>query len=426
MNEDLVQTIWKYGWFNHDELRTTDGVPLKVIHPGEHNFSSGPDFHHAQLALGFQLWAGTVEIHINSSDWNKHHHTADPAYQNVILHVVWEHDEEITLPDGRVLPVLELQHRVDTVLLMQWERLMASTGDFHCRNNWDVVPQYVFRKVLEEQGIGRLVEKSDELEALLRERCNDVQEIFWQRVFSAAGATYNKEAFLQWAIQVPVKSIEQLSLYERRALLWGASGLLHTRKREEDFEYWCATYERLRKCFGITALSPVCWRFMRVRPANYPTVRIEQLAVIMGSATELWLYLVRGDWEQFAHAMTNVIEQSGLNKTERSSAASLVRLVLINAVAPMLLVLGRQQERVQLQAAAVELWNTLKAEDHLFTSAWKQQGVMLKNVTESQGCIRLAQEYCRLRWCAHCEIGKTVLELSVSGLVETVMTDDAG
>ena len=165
---------------------------------------------------------------------------------------------------------------------------------------------------------------------------------------------------------------------------------------------------------------------MRVRPANYTTVRIEQLAVIMGSATELWLYLVRGDWEQFAHAMTNVIEQSGLNKIERSSAASLVRLVLINAVAPLLLVLGRQQERVQLQAAAVELWNTLKAEDHLFTSAWKQQGVMLKNVTESQGCIRLAREYCRLRWCAHCEIGKAILELSVSGLEETLMTDDVG
>jgi hypothetical protein len=426
MNEDWVQTIWKYGWFNHDELRTTTGIPVQVIHPGEHNFSSGPDFSHAQLALGFQLWAGTVEIHVKSSDWNKHHHTHDPAYKNVILHVVWEHDDEITLPDGRVLPVLELQHRVDSVLLMQWERLMASTGDFHCRNSWELVPHYVFRKVLEEQGLGRLVEKSDELERYVGKGLEALQELFWQRVFAAAGSKHNKEAFAQLAVQLPMMELERLSLYERLVLLWGASGLLHTRKREEDLEYWCSTFERLRKRFGVTVLSPVCWRFMRVRPANYPTVRIEQLAVILGSATELWLYVTRGAWEQFAETMNTLLRQSALVKSAQSSVASLVRLILINAVAPMMLLLGRQREQSNLQAASVELWNTLKAEEHHYTTTWKEHGVTLKNVTESQGCIRLAREYCRLRFCGHCEIGRTILELSNSGMEETVDAEEPG
>ena len=422
MTEDVLQYIWKTQSMAITQLRTVADEPLQIIKQGLQNYDSGPDFSSARVSIDNVDWVGDIEIHIKTSYWNLHKHQQDAAYNKVILHVVWEHDTEVFRKDGSEIPTLELRNIVSDSLVQKYDRLYASLQTIPCEPFFNEVAQYhkyaAFNTVL----IERLQRKSKKLLENVTRLKGDWEQASVHLLFEYFGFKKNNEAFIQLAIITDYKIIRKLgSQKQLEAYLLGMAGLLGESKYKSNYRQELREeFTWLQKKFNISAepMSATWWKFMRMRPANFPTIRLAQLASLLYKRQHLFQSILTASPKEAADFFK--VEQSAFwqkhyhfNKEAKIGIKGIgdqsTRLLSINVAAVILVAYGGYTNDEHYVEKAIEFLETQKSEDNVIIRKWRKLGIKLSSAAESQGAIELYNNYCKDRRCLQCNIGSQIL-----------------
>jgi hypothetical protein len=433
MREDFLHFVWRLRRFRLRELKTTTGQALEVIHPGQHNHHAGPDFLDARIRIDDTLWAGNVEMHLRSSEWHAHKHQDDPNYNNVILHVVLEEDVIIRHQDGERIPCLDLRNYLPVGLAKQYLRLLHSEQWVPCQQQLYTVPEITFNLWLDRLLVERLEERTLALEERLNRNGGDWEETFYQSLAWGFGLKVNADPFLMLAESLPLKTLlrHKNSLSQMEALLFGQAGLL-----EEDFtdEYprqLQKEYQFLKQKYQLQPLSANHWKFMRMRPANFPSVRIAQWATLLFRTGQLFSkMLVAQNLREIENAF--VVELSNywqthfrFDKTSKKSSKTLgkarIHLLVINIIAPFIFLYGKKRGADIYQERALSLLEAVPAESNHILAEWKALGIAAKQAGQSQALLQLKNSYCNEKRCLDCAIGCSILKRKPDVMEEDVL-----
>ncbi|MEN1786239.1 MAG: DUF2851 family protein, partial [Bacteroidota bacterium] len=298
MHEDLLHYIWKTQKFKTLGCRTTAGLAVQVLHPGSYNLQSGPDFFNARLRIDGQQWAGNVEIHLKSSDWYAHHHEKDEKYHNVILHVVWEDDSAIFHKDGTPLNTLELKHHVDHELLTAYQTLMRPTNQnfINCEQDLGSMDEALWQTWMQRLYVSRLEQRAIVIQDLLMQSKNDWERVLFMLLMKGFGLNKNGAAFLKIAKHLPAAVVRKTTQdpLQLESLLFGTAGLLNNDAIIDDYYVQLTkTYKYLRHKHELLEYKNVGPEFYGLRPSNFPTIRLSQLANLYALHPNLFAALVR-------------------------------------------------------------------------------------------------------------------------------------
>lgn len=420
MDEHFLHHIWKYQKFNTSDLKTSTGLPIKVFDPGFHNFDSGPDFEEARLKIDDIEWVGQVEIHVNASDWHKHGHSLDAHYNNVILHVVWNHDDEVLLED-EILPVLELKRLVDHQLIHSYQHHIQSPETIACGTQLAQVPSLIIHSMLDKAAIERLERKATTILNQLARNGNDWEEVTYQTLMVNFGFSTNKEPFqtLLGRLPYPILKKNLANAENAQALLFGQAGFLNDPNDDYSIQLQM-TFHYLSKKFKLQdPLSIQEWKFGRMRPSNFPTVRLAQVATLFHFYPKLFGEILKIDepkdiipifqfdlpeyWQQhYAFGTSRITRQKQIGRSTMEN-------LLINSVSPILAAYSKYTGNQNLMEKAVRLLELLKPENNRHIKEWKYVKIDPRNAFESQALIQISQEYCKKRKCLNCNIGMKIL-----------------
>ena len=417
MNEAFIQYIWKMKLFNTTDLKTTDGEPLLIIHSGEHNFHSGPDFTNARIKLSDTIWAGNVEIHIRSGDWKIHKHVSDRAYDNVILHVVYEHDDA-----ENKLPTLILKDRIDAKLISQYNFMMQTSAWIPCEKNIRFTEEIIIKNQLNRLLTERIEKKALNFEQRLLLNTNDWEETCYQLIARNLGTNVNAEPFERVARSLPYKTILKHinNPMQVEALLFGQAGFLEGNFRELYPNQLQSEYQFLKKKYLLEGIRPLEWKFLRMRPANFPTIRMSQFANFIAAKEKIFSTILElndikkikkifevnaGDyWKEHYHFKKAVAIKSA------ALGDDMINLVLINTISPLLFLYGQKTGETQFITRAVDLLENLEAENNNIIHKWVSLGLKPKHAAESQALLELKKSYCDYKRCLECAIGHKILK----------------
>ncbi|QOI97362.1 MAG: DUF2851 family protein [Flammeovirgaceae bacterium] len=422
MTESFLHYVWQFQYFDKKELFTSGGETIEVFNPGIKNADAGPDFSDARIKIGALEWRGSVEIHIQASGWVNHHHDADAAYERVILHVVWEEDKVISRSDGTRMPTLVLKARVDPELWKRYRNLITSAETIPCAHSVLKVDPVIRLSMMDKVLLQRLEKKALLVIAFLEQNKGDWNETTFQLLARNFGFRVNAEPFEQLAnvlaYRIILKHVNQPMQVE--ALLFGMAGMLE--KVEED-EYTTT----LKKEFALLAhkyglannmLNKAQWRFLRLRPANFPTVRLAQFATLLSNQSNLFSTFINADHKQLVEALA--IRQSAywlchyqFGKEVKSVPVfgkSSIDGVLINTVVPLLVAYGKQQDDQQYIDRAVSILQHIPAEKNAIIKQYLSLGLEVKSSFDSQALLELYADYCRKRRCLECTIGASLVK----------------
>jgi len=400
-------------------LQTSTGENIQVFQPGNRNSDSGPDFSDARIKIGDIEWRGSVEIHIKASGWIDHHHSTDEAYEKVILHVVWENDKPIVRNDGTHMPTLELKNRVDMSLWSRYKNLFTSAEPIPCGNSWSSVRDITKFSMLDKTVMHRLEMKADSVLQTLKKNAGDWEETCYQLVFKNFGFKINADPMLQLAQALPYRVLlKHLDKpYQVEALIFGQAGFLEKVKEDDYTTVLLREYSVLSKKYTLEpkSLKLVQWRFLRLRPANFPTVRLAQLASLFVKQQNLFSKIVESeDFKQLFGLFD--VEQSEYWRTHYQFSketkgevpflgeASIHNLI-INTIAPLLVAYGKAHDDQIFVDRAIALLQQVKAESNKITRQWATLGFNVKTAFDSQGLIELYNNFCLKRRCLDCSVG---------------------
>lgn len=423
MNESFLHYIWQFQYFNKVDLLTSGEEKISVLRPGFHNTHAGPDFLQSKIKIDNIEWAGHVELHVKSSEWYNHRHEQDGAYENVILHVVWENDKPVYRKDNTLLPTLELKKRVDTSLIQSYRKLVESSSEVACERNFHSVDTIVHLSMLDKALMQRLETKSDLVSKLLEGNQGDWEETCYQWLAKAFGFKTNSDAFFDLSRSMPFKIIQKHnSLQQKEALLFGVAGMLSTKTKNEYITALYGEYQFLRKKFKLAEaeLNPSQWKFLRLRPANFPTVRIAQLASILHQQKSIFSKLIETeDVSELIKIFSTVQsaywqEHYRFGKPAKGKVPSMgiasIENLIINAVAPMLVAYGKAKDETIYIERAVHLLQQLPGESNKITRLWDELGLKMKTAFDSQAGIELYNNFCKKRQCLNCSVGVALLK----------------
>lgn len=423
--EDLMQFIWEQRLFEQHALRTTDGREVEVVKPGRIQRDSGPDLVDAQVRIDGQLWAGTVEVHLRSSEWNAHGHARDAAYENVVLHVVYEQDAEVRTLRGNVLPTVELFPRISTESIALYHTLMRGKGFVPCADRIAQVDQGRMGPWLERVLIERLERKTIEVEALYRQLGNDAAETVYHMLARAFGLKVNAEPFSMLAHALPLKTVLKYrdDALRTESLLFGQAGLLQVDFVDEYPRQLQQEHALLAHMHGLRPAPVAAWKFARMRPVNFPTVRIAQLAQLLMRCDGGFSALLDTDNLDELFDLMDVEASVYWNDHYRFDTPSVARSkrlgraglehILINSVVPALFALGRLQGRDAYADRALHLLERLPAERNQLLAEWSALGLRADTAARGQALIELKNVYCAHRRCLSCGIGNQLLKSTV-------------
>ncbi len=420
-SENLLHFIWKFRLFQQEGIRLNTGEQLSILSPGKYHQDAGPDFQDARLRIGATIWAGNVEIHLRSSDWFRHHHETDAAYHNIILHVVAEHDAEVQDLNNQNVPVLELKSLISESLLKRWTELSDSMFPIPCSalGRPDVM---TMRNWLDRLVAERMEDKASRIRQLLNLTKNDWQETMYCFVFRSMGMQLNAVPFELLARSLPYRVVlnYRQSRFQLEALLFGQSGLLHDEHLEEYPRALWEEYRFLARKHSLKPIDKHLWKFLRLRPMNFPSVRIAQLADLLSkhsispetfrerATLKDWMnwfdLSVSPYWEE--HYVLDHVSEKRKKHLGKVAGQSL----LINAIVPFVFVYATQRGDELLRDQSLEALYQLPAEKNLILRAWNQFGIQPESAAESQGLIQLKLAYCDARKCLDCAVGHRLLK----------------
>jgi hypothetical protein len=419
MKESLLQWIWQYQYFTARDLQTVHGEPLQVSSPGQPNIHQGPDFLDARIKIGDTWWAGAIELHVAASDWEKHAHRRDKNYRNVILHVVWVNDTEVpALSDERAIPTLVLEHRISKWLLRQYEAWMKSRDLVPCQQQLKEVDEKVWEAWKARLAEHRLQRKMGFIAADLKVNHQHWEETCWWLMAKTFGGPVNGAAFEMIARSLPLATLARLGEDQLEALLLGQAGLLeavfqdeHPRRLQEEFHH-------LKVKYALSA-HPVPAHFLRMRPGNFPTIRLAQLAKLLKGGP-FWFSRCKdaGSFEELKGLMEGTAGSYWDDHyiPDRLSARRVKRLgegvkdsLLINVFVPLLYAYGTLRNEPEQRAKAIDWLKALPAEKNAVIERWNSLGVISRHAGDSQALLELKKHYCDQKSCLQCAIGKEIL-----------------
>jgi len=423
--ERLLHYVWKHRLFPLGDLLTTDGRQVEVIDVGLHNRNAGPDFFNAKVKIDGMLWVGNVEIHDKASDWYAHHHETDTAYNNVVLHVAGKADALVRTAQGNMLPTLVLG--VPEHVSTHYRELLATDHYPPCYRIIPDLSRLTVHSWMSALQTERLEQKTQAIVQRV-ERC----EGSWEKAYFVTlarnfGFGINGEAFETWALNIPLTSVDHHrdDLFQVEAMFMGQAGLLDTaavpeRYREQAmqegyFQKMQNEYAYLMRKFSMKPMDFKLWRFLRLRPQNFPHIRIAQLANLYYSRRAgLSQLMACRTAEEMKQALATEVTPywqthysfgSSSRKNEKRLSAASLNLLMINTAIPMLFAYGRHRSKEELCDRAFDFLEQLKAEKNHIISMWQECGLEVENAGDSQALIQLKREYCDRKDCLRCRIG---------------------
>jgi hypothetical protein len=420
MQEDFLHHIWKHKSFDTSCLKTTNGEAVIIKQFGQHNYNAGPDFFNAQIAIAEQLWAGNVEIHIKSSDWYVHHHELDKAYDNVILHVVWEHDTDIFRKDNSVIPTLELKEYVNRALVSNYDKLMQSKSWINCEKSFPNVDDFLLSNWLERLYIERLEVKSEVIQQLLKTSNNDWEAVLFKMLLKNFGLKVNGESFFSLANAIDFSVVRKLknNTTDMEALLFGQANLLTDDIENGYFINLKQHYAYLKQKFKLNNQGVLPLQFFRLRPPNFPTIRLSQFVNLYASHQNLFskiidLKTIEEFYKFFKIGVTDFwmshyTFSKDSNKSKKQLTTSFIDLLIINTIIPLKFSYAQNQGK-QVEDELFELIRQVKIEKNSIISKFLELKPLEKNALYSQGLLQLKQNYCDKNKCLQCAVGNSLI-----------------
>ncbi len=420
INEELLWVLWQNLLFSVEDLKTTAGESIIIKRTGTHNTHAGPDFSLAHLIIDRIEWRGDIEIHTKASDWYKHKHQLNPAYEAVVLHVVYEADEDIIRNDGTVLPVLELKNRISEQHLQTYAYLMESKSVLPCENLFSQVHSIVIEQMKQRVLVERLERKTDALFQLLQEQ-PDWKKVAGRLIFKSFGTGLNDFLFERLAAAIDFNKLGRLSYAPKsiEALFFGMAGMLEDSAEDAYAKELRKEFNYLKRTLEVTAVAELSeWKFLRTRPTNFPTIRLAQLAAVFANpdwfthfisiqtskqAEVFFIYNVSDYWH--THYRFDVVSAP----SEKHIGKSFITIFLINACIPFMVLDARYYKNAEKWDAVFQFIDSLKAEDNVITRKWQELGMTMETGFDSQSSLELYKMYCTHKKCLSCSIGYSIL-----------------
>ncbi len=421
LKEDFLHHVWLFKQFKIRGLMTTEGRPLEIQASGFHNKDAGPDFTNAKVKIGNTVWFGNVEIHVRSSDWMRHQHQNNPAYNNVILHVVFDADVPIYRENGKAIPCLELRRLIPSYVLHQYNRLVSTSEKIPCQAQLEEVKEVVRKTWLERLLIERLENKMLRLERLFLQNNKDWEETFYQLLTRNFGMRVNAVPFELLAKSLPLKLLRKYRAqpFQLDALIFGQAGLLEGNFTDEYPQNLQAEYTFLATKYQLQALKGEIWKYSRLRPPNFPTIRLSQFSDLMGKSEHLFREIVECEslhqLKKILHAQASIYwqEHVAFDKPTKKGPSllgvSTKYSFIINAVIPLLFLYGLRKGNSIYQDRALKWLEEIPPEQNTIIRHWKGLGFEAKSAAQTQALLQLKNEYCDKKRCVHCAIGSSIL-----------------
>ena len=422
MKESYLHYIWQSRQYDTHNLVTTGEEPVRIIKPGYAHMDAGPDFKQATISISDKLWFGHVEIHVKSSDWYRHNHHVDTAYDTTVLHVVFEHDQEVMRTDGSIIPCLELQHRMSMRKYKTYEALTNNSSKIPCDQMLANVVSRTKTMTIEALAVQRLSEKSETINHTLLACKNDWQYVLYVFIARAFGMRLNASPFAMLAKRLPPNLISKYRYTPNviPALFFGVSGFLHPMFKEDYPKTLNGLFQFYKHKHGLQEIDPSNWSFLRLRPANFPTIRIAQLASLMETTTDLFTALYDHLDNQHINSLFNIVPQDywinhyrfdEVSKPKRKGIGkSLTQSIIINAIVPVLYSYGSSKNNIDLQERCLQLLESTPKEQNKLVSYFESKNVSVENALQSQGVLHLHKKFCTFKLCVQCQIGHDILK----------------
>ena len=420
MNENFLHYIWKHRLFNLKNLTTTNGEALTILSCGTHNQQAGPDFLQGKIKIGNVIWAGNIEIHLRSSDFEKHQHHHDEAYKNVVLHVVFEHDKEII---SQKIPTLELKGLIPIHLLRNFENLQKSVDSIACEKNIAAVSGLIWEQSFSRFAFERLERKVNVVEQILKQNNHNWEETFYQLLAKNFGMKVNGEAFFELAKSLPVKILakQKYSQMQLEALLLGQAGMLHEIFSDAYAVQLQQEYQFLQHKFSLQPIPKNYWKMARMRPQNFPPLRLAQFATLVFQSSHLLSKVLECSSIKDLKALFQ-IEPSNYwqhhyrldalsDKTKKKVGDATIENFVINSIVPIVFAYGHLRQEDDLKNKALSWLEQLQAEKNSIITSWKKLNIQPANAFQSQALIELKNEFCDKKKCLSCLIGQHIINM---------------
>lgn len=421
MKEDFLHHIWKFKKISPVSLQTTNGENLEILHFGTFTQLQGPDFFNAQILLNNQKWAGNIEIHVKSSDWFLHQHEKDSNYDNVILHVVWDHDIPVFNKNNQEIPVLELKNYVSKDEISKYDNLMRPKNWMYCENQINEIDSFVFENWKERLYLERLEQKANFIFQLLKETENDWEQVLFLHLAKNFGLNTNGDLFFKMAKSIPFAVIrkELFDLANLEALLFGQLNLLPAEPQDFYTKDLLSRHHFLKQKYQLNPTLFESATFFKHRPDNFPTIRMAQFAFLWHTQINLFTKTITTNnlydlYEVFENATSEYwqhhynFDKISSSKTKRVSK-SFIDLLIINSIIPFQFAYAQYQGKDNGEQL-LSLIRAISFEKNSITEKFSIVGVKSQNAFDSQSLIQLKKEYCDSKKCLECVIGLHLLK----------------
>ncbi|RTY95450.1 DUF2851 family protein [Flavobacterium sp. GSP27] len=421
MKEDFLHYLWKFKKFDTLNLKTFNGEEITIVTVGQYLELAGPDFFNAQITIANQKWAGNVEIHLKSSDWYVHHHEQDSGYENVILHVVWEHDTEVFRSNNSEIPVLELKKYVDKATLENYQSLMAPKSWIFCEKQINKIDGFVFKNWQERLFFERLERKAKSIFDLLEQTNHDWEAVLFCLLAKNFGLNTNGELFFNMAQNIPFSVLrkESFEIENLEALIFGTAGLLDSDKEDTYFKDLKFRYFYLIHKYQLEQGGQAPVQFFKHRPDNFPTIRLSQLANLYHSQVHLFskisvLNSLKSSYDLFQvstseYWLNHYQFDKESPKKRKSLSKSFIDLIVINTILPLQFAFAKSQGK-EISEDLIRLLEEVSPEKNAIIDKFKSFGVLAASAFDTQSLLQLKMEYCNAGKCLECAVGMELLK----------------
>ena len=410
MKEEFIYYLWENRLLSND-LVTVDGEEVSIISVGIRNHDSGPDYLDARIKIGGTLWVGHVEMHVNTSDWFRHGHQDDEAYNNVVLHVVYHNDCE-----RLNIPTVEIAGKFDENILARYEGFMRSRQWIPCAKLISNVQQFTWLSWLERLVVERLETEVKDVFARLVENNYDWEETVYQRVMRYLGMKVNNDAFERLAKILPLNILRKHldNALQVEAMIFGCAGFLEGTFEEPYPVLLQREFKILKSKFNLSVMPMAYWKFLRMRPPNFPTIRLAQTASLICSCDTLFSKILAiNDLKTMRNIFdvntndyweTHFIFGKPSKKMTKTFGSTAIDVLIINAIVPVLFAYGIYHDNETLKEKSLDFLEKMKPEDNLVIRKFEEMGVNVCNAQQSQAVLHLYKCYCKKRKCLNCRV----------------------
>ncbi|MFW5793243.1 MAG: DUF2851 family protein [Bacteroidota bacterium] len=421
MREDFLYYIWQYKLLNGSQLYTTEGEEVEIINPGMRNYNSGPDYTAAKIRIGKTIWAGNVEIHLKTSDWFAHNHHKNPAYSNIILHLVFEDDISNTKNNNVPSPCLEISNYLDKSIFSNFQKLINQKSWVPCQHSIKNVNEIIITNWLNRLLIERLENKSEEILHFLKYNNNNWEETFYYFLSRNFGFKKNKTPFSMLAQKTPYKVLAKHKnhLFQIEAILFGQSGLIDEHLTDVYPRSLYKEYQFLKKKYNLQSIEQKLWKHSKLRPANFPCLRISQFSKLFNKSKKLFSELMetKSITQIYKHFSVEcspywtqhyMFDKASIGKNKILGRDS-INNILINTIIPFMFTYGKERLDKDLIERSIEFLNMIPEENNHIISKWKSLGIRVENAADSQSLIELKKNYCLAKQCLNCPVGHRII-----------------